>query len=92
MGMSKKASDGLQEIISGLQSMNNKIIRRDMQPAKTILADDNRGAMINSVVDKYFKKDLDDAFLRRVKEEYNISSRDIYKEIVKREFKKAFGA
>lgn len=86
-----KISSFSQNLLRNIQSMDGKVIGKDMQPFKLRLAKDHKGAMINNIVDKYLKKELDDEYLQQVKEEYSITSIDIAREIAKREIEKALG-
>ena len=88
MAEQSKVFDFSKNLLGKMQSVNGKIIGKDMQPFKLRLAKDKKGAMINDVVDKYFRKELDNKYLQQVKEEYGITSRDIMKEIAKREMEK----
>lgn len=80
----------LNKIIQNLSSLDGKIIGEDMQPSVTRLAKDNKGAMVNYIVDKYLKKELEDEYLEQTKKEFNISSDEIIEEMIKREIEKAF--
>lgn len=79
------------ELLSKISSMNGKLVGQDMQISKTRLAQDNKGAMVNDVVDKYMKKELDDEYLEKVKQEFGIQASDIAREIAKREIEKVLG-
>jgi hypothetical protein len=74
-----------------IQSMDGKIVGEDIQLSKLRLAKDEKGAMINDVVDKYFKKELTKEYLTQAKEKYGITIRDITREIAKREIEKVLG-
>lgn len=79
------------DILSGLKALDGKIIGEDMQLSKIRLAKDNKGAVVNDVVDKYLMKELTNEYLKKVQAEYNITARDIIREIAKREIQKALG-
>jgi len=79
------------DITKGFKAIDGKIVGQDMQPIKLRLAKDDKGAMVNNVVDKYLKKELTNEYLEEVKAEYFITARDIIREIAKREIEKALG-
>lgn len=74
-----------------IQSMDGEIVGEDIQLSKLRLAKDEKGAMINDVVDKYLKKELTKEYLTQAKEKYGITIRDITREIAKREIEKVLG-
>ena len=55
------------------------------------MAKDDKGAMVNDLVDKYMKKDLTQEYLEEVSREYGITSRDIVREIAKRQIERIIG-
>ena len=81
-----KAFDG---ILSRFQSLDGAVIGKDLQPFNLRLGEDEKGAMVNDIVDKYMKKELTDEYLQQVKEEHGIRSIEIIREIAKREIGKA---
>lgn len=84
-------SDFAQDFLSGFQSMEGTIVGRGMQSSEMNLAEDEKGAVVNDVVDKYIRKELTDEYLEQVKEKFKITTTDITREIVKREIKKVLG-
>jgi hypothetical protein len=78
-------------LFRGLNSIDEKIIRDNFEKKTIRLALDNKGAMVNDIVDKYLKKELTEDYLNQIKEEYKITSREIMREIAKRQIEKAMG-
>jgi len=78
-------------LLNGFKNLDGKIFGEDMQIDKVRLAKDNKGAMVNDVVDKYLRKELTDEYLKQVKVDLGITSKDIVKEIARREIEKALG-
>ena len=70
--------------------LSGKVVGKDFQLSKLRMAKDEKGAMVNDIVDKYLKKDLTNEYLEPIREEYGIIIRDIMKEIAKREIEKVF--
>lgn len=89
--MADNIGDIGKDIINKFKALDGKIVGEDMQPSKIRLAKDNKGAVVNDVVDKYLMKELTNEYLEEVKVEYNITARDIVREIAKREIQKALG-
>ncbi len=92
MAEQSKVFDFSKNLLGKMQSVNGKIIGKDMQPFKLRLAKDNKGAMVNDIVDKYLRKELSNEFLQEAKEDYGIVAADIVREIAKREIEKVLGA
>lgn len=84
-------SDFSQNLLSRFQSIDGMIVGRDMQSSEINLAEDEKGAIVNDVVDKYIRKELTDEYLQQAKEKFKITTTDITREIVKREIKKVLG-
>ena len=79
------------DMLDRFQSLDGVVVRESLQPTKLRLGEEEKGAMVNDVVDKYMKKELTDEYLRQVKEEHKITTRDIVREIVKRQIEKVMG-
>ena len=79
------------EIISGFKSLDGVVVGKDLQKSKIRLSKDEKGAMVNDVVDKYLKKELTDDYLQQVKLEHGITSKDITREIANRQIEKVLG-
>lgn len=79
------------ELVRRFKSLDGVVVGKDLQPSKLRLAKDEKGAMVNDIVDKYMKKELTDEYLQQVKEEHTITSKDIIREITKREIEKVMG-
>ena len=86
--MSDECTD---DLLNKFKSLDGITIRTSFQPVKKDLAKDEKGAMINDLVDKYLRKELTDEYLQQVKEEHRITSKDIIREIAKRQIEKAMG-
>ena len=84
-------SNEFDAITNRLMSMDQNIIGTDLQKESMRLAKDDKGAMVNDVVDQYFKQKLTNEYLQNVKNEHNIVDKDIVTEIVKRQIEKALG-
>ncbi len=89
--MANDIGDIGKDITNKFKALDGKIIGEDMQPSKIRLAKDDKGAVVNDVVDKYLMKELTNEYLKEVQAEYNITARDIVREIAKREIQKALG-
>jgi hypothetical protein len=89
--MSGKKEKVFEGLIRKFKSLDGVVVGKDLQPSKLRLAKDEKGAMVNDVVDKYMRKELTDKYLQRVKEEHMITSKDIIREITKREIEKVMG-
>lgn len=83
--------DFSKDLLSRFQSIDGTIVGRDMQSTEINLAEDEKGAMVSDIVDKYIRKELTDEYLQQVKEKFKITTTDITREIVKREIKKVLG-
>ena len=79
------------DMFDRIQSLDGVVIGKDLQPTKLRLEEDEKGAMVNDVVDKYMKKELTDEYLQQVKEDHRITSKDIVREILKRQIEKVMG-
>lgn len=79
------------DMFDRIQSLDGVVVGKDLQPTKLRLGEDEKGAMINDVVDKYMKKELTDEYLQQAKEEHRITSKDIVREILKRQIEKVMG-
>ena len=75
----------------GFKSLEGKIIGQDVQSDSVVLSLDERGAMINDIVDKYLRKELTNEYMEKVKAEHSITAKDIVREIAKRQIKQALG-
>ena len=84
-------SDITSNLMRNFQGIEGKIIGKDMQSSSMKLAKDNKGAMVNDIVDKYMEKELTDEYLEEIKKKYKIEARDIVKEIAKREIQNILG-
>ncbi len=84
-------SDITSKMIIDFQNIEGKIVGKEMQPSSIKLAKNDKGAMVNDIVDKYMSKELNSDYLEQVKEDYKIEARDILKEIAKREIQKILG-
>lgn len=91
MSEDRKIDDVAKSTISGFISLDGNVIGDDIQKSKIRLAEDNKGAVVNDVVDKYLKKELTDEYLLQVKKEHGIIAKDIIREIAKRQIEKAIG-
>lgn len=80
--------DFARSLVRNLSAVDGKMVGQDMQVSKTRLAKDNKGAMINDVVDKYLRKELSKEYLIQVKEEFGITISDVTREIARREMEK----
>jgi len=76
---------------SRIQSLNRKVVREGLQPSKLRMGRNNKEAGTIDIVDKYYKKELTDEYLEEMKKEYGITSKDITREIAKREIQKVLG-
>jgi len=87
--MGKKIQDTLKRV----KALDGKVkvVREEMQPAKLRLAKDDKGAMVNDLVDKYLRKELTNEYLEQMKAEFKITIKDMTREIAKREIHKALG-
>ncbi len=80
-----------EDLCNRFQSLEGTIVREGLQPFKLRLGKDEQGAMVNDVVDKYMKKELTNEYLQQVKEKYEITAKDIIREIAKRQIEKVMG-
>lgn len=87
-----KITEFVENFIGRVKSMDGKIVGRDLQSSKIRLAKDKKGAMVNDIVNKYLRKELTNEYLQQIKERYLITSRDITREVAKREIQKVLGA
>ena len=79
------------DMLGSLQSLDGVIVGRDFEPTKLRLGKDEKAAMVNDVVDKYMNKKLIDEYLEQVKKKHEITSKDIVREILKRQIEKVMG-
>lgn len=91
MAEKSKITNFAENFLGRIKSMDGRVVGKDLQSSKFRLAKDPKGAMVNDIVDKYLRKELTNEYLRQVKKEYGITSRDITKEIAKREIQKVLG-
>ena len=77
-----------ENLMHAAQGNSGKIVGEDVQSTKRRLAKDDKGAMVNDIVDKYMAKELTDEYLQEVKEEFGITTADITREIARREIEK----
>ncbi len=91
MAEKSKITDFAENFLGRFKSMDGKVVGREMQSSKIRLAKDAKGAMVNDIVDKYLRKELTNRYLEEVKAEHGITSRDITREIAKREIQKVLG-
>jgi hypothetical protein len=78
--------------IEKFRSLDGVVIRQEMQPTKLRVGDGKKGAMLNDVVDKWLNRELTDEYLQQVKEENEITTKDIVREIAKRQIEKVMGS
>jgi actin-like ATPase involved in cell morphogenesis len=78
-------------ILNGFRSIDGMSVGGNFQKSDLRLAQDDKGAVVNDVVDKYLKKELTDEYLRQIKAEHGIVYKDIIREIAKRQIEKALG-
>ena len=83
-----KISKATEGILSRFRSLDGAVVGKDLQSFKLRLGKDEKGAMVNDIVDKYMKKELTDEYLQQVKKKHGIRSIEIVREIVKREIGK----
>lgn len=89
------AVDFGEDILRGFKSLDGKIVGEGFRTDKIRLAKDDKSAMVNDIVDKYLNKNLSEHFdyehLKNLTDKYEITQRDIIREIAKREIQKALG-
>ena len=79
--------DFINGIISRAKAADGKIIGEDGEMIKSELAPDDRGAWVNHMAEQYLKKEvLDDP-----PPKFKIDTKDIVRELSKREIKKILG-
>ena len=91
MSEESKISETTEDMLGRFQSLDGTIIGDSLQPFKIRLATDEKGAMVNDIVDKYMKKELTNEYLQQVKKEHRITSMEITREIARRQIEKVMG-
>jgi len=86
-----KISNFAANLLSGFKALDGVVVGENLQKSKLRLADNEKGAMVNDVVDKYLRKELTDEYLEEVKKEHGITSKEIVREIAKRQIQQALG-
>ena len=89
MSKESKLDKAFGGISSRFQSLDGAVVGKDLQSAKVVLGKDEKGAMVNNIVDKYLKQELTNEYLEQVKAEYLITTREIMREIARRQIEKA---
>ena len=82
--MENKTAKFFENILRQFQSLDGKIVGKDMNSSKMRLARDDRGAWVNHLTDQYLNKEP----LDNPPEELMIEKQDIIDEVANREIEK----
>jgi len=91
MSNDSKIANAAADILSGFKALDGAIVGKQIQKSKLRLSEDDKGAVVNDVVEKYLRKELNNEFLEQAKEEYGVTFKEIMREIAKRQIQQALG-
>lgn len=87
MNNKTEMADFFNNLLRQVQSLNGKIVGKDMATSKMRLARDDKGAWVNHLTDQYLNKEP----LDNPPEELMIERQDIIDEVANREIEKVLG-